>query len=81
MRMSWIKSKKDTESFRIFKGLGYPIVELEELEETDSKLKELIDNDYRTIIMSNEVAAFSEDILKKYKRAENINIIIAPSKK
>ena len=81
MKISWIKSKEDIESFRFFKGLGYPVFELEKLEDTDLKLKELIDNNYKTIIISNEIAGFSEDIIKKYKKAENINIIIAPSKK
>lgn len=33
-----------------------------------------------TIILTNEVASFSEDIIKKYNKNENINIIITPNK-
>ena len=35
---------------------------------------------YKTIILSNEIASFSEDIIKKYNSIENISIIIAPKK-
>lgn len=33
-----------------------------------------------TIIVTNEVAGFSEDIIKKYNKNKSINIIIAPNK-
>lgn len=33
-----------------------------------------------TIIVTNEVASFSEDIIKKYNKDESISIIIAPNK-
>ena len=45
---------------------------------TDEKIRELVDKNYTTIVVSNEVASFSEDIIKKYNRIENVNIIIAP---
>ena len=57
------------------------VFDLDNLEETDKLLKELINKKYNTIVLSNEVASFSEDIIKKYKNKENINIIIAPLKK
>ena len=47
-------------------------------EKTDEKIRELVDKNYTTIVVSNEVASFSEDIIKKYNRIENVNIIIAP---
>ena len=56
------------------------VFEIDNLEETDIKLKELINKNYNTIIVSNEVASFSSDIIKKYKNKKNINIIIAPFK-
>ena len=56
------------------------VYNIENLEETDKKIKELIDQNYSTIVLSNEVASFSQDIIKKYKYTENINIIIAPTK-
>ena len=57
------------------------VYDIDNLENTDEKIKELIQQNYNTIIISNEVANFSQDIIKKYKKTENINIIIAPSKK
>lgn len=81
MRISCIKSEEDDKSFRIFKNLGMDVFELKDLDDTDKKIQELIGNDCNTIILSNEVAGFSEDIIKKYSKYDNINIIIAPSKR
>lgn len=80
MRMTLLKSSNDKKSFRIFETLGLEVQKVEDLEKTDDKLKELIKDDYRTIIMTNEVAGFSESIIKKYKQNEDIKIIIAPPK-
>ena len=44
------------------------------------KIQKLVDKDYRTIVISNELAGFSEDIIKKYNKSKNVNIIIASSK-
>ena len=81
MQISWLKSKNDKESFKIFKGLGFPVYELEELENTDKKLTELIESDYKTIVVSNEVAGFSENIIKRYDKNPDVSIIIASSKR
>lgn len=81
MRISWLKAKNDSRSFKLQKNLGFDVYEIEDLENTDSMLNELVNNKYNTIILSNEVASFSSDIIKKYAKDENINIIIAPSKK
>ena len=80
MGISWLKSKNDDKSFRIFKNLGMAVYEIEDLDKTDEKIKELVEQKYNTIVLSNEVASFSEDIIKKYSKTEDINIIIAPSK-
>lgn len=68
MKVSWIKYEKDKDSFRIPESLGFDVFKLKDLDETDNKLEELINDNYRTIIVSNEVAAFSEDLIKKYSR-------------
>ena len=81
MQISWVKSKEDKNSFHILKNMGMDVFELEDLEKTDETLNKLVNNNYSTIIMSEEVAANSSDIIKKYKYNENINIIIAPRKK
>lgn len=80
MKVSWLKYKQDNSSFKFFKNIGMEVYDIEDLEQTDKKLAELIHNDYRTIIISNEVAGFSEDIIKKYAKDNNVNIIIAPNK-
>lgn len=81
MKISWMKYEKDKESFKLQENLGLDVYKLENLENTDKELERLINKKYKTIIVSNEVASFSEDIIKKYKYDTNINIIISPSKK
>lgn len=80
MSISWLKSSNDNRSFKIFKNLGFDVFEVNDLDKTDEKIKELVDKKYTTIVLSNEVASFSGDIINKYNKKENINIIIAPRK-
>lgn len=80
MSISWLKSSNDNKSFRIFKNLGFDVFEINDLDKTDEKIKELVDQKYTTIVLSNEVASFSGDIINKYNKKENINIVIAPKK-
>ena len=58
----------------------FDVYEIRDLDETDEKIKELVDQKYTTIVLSNEVASFSGDIINKYNKKENINIFIAPKK-
>ncbi len=81
MSIGWIKSVKDTKSFRIAQNLGMDVYKLEDLDKTDEALEEMVKNKYNPIIISNEVASFSQDIIKKYNKMDEINIIIAPNKK
>jgi len=78
MRISCIKYSKDNNSFSFFKAIGANVIELEDLEKTDEELKKLVENKYKTIFISNEVASFSEDIIKKYNKDNDIRIIITP---
>jgi len=79
MKVSWIRGKDDNESFKILKNLGFDVYNMEEPENTDKKIEELINNDYKIIILSNEIAAFSSDIITKYQNQDEISIVIAPS--
>ena len=81
MKISWLKYSKDSNSFKVFKGLGMDVFDIEDLDLTDKKIEELIENNYKTIVISNEVASFSQDIINKYNKTNDINIIIAPPKK
>ena len=80
MKISWIKYEKDDLSFKIPEKLGFDVFKLVEPAQADSKIKELINKRYDTIILTNEIAGFSEDIVKKYSKDRNINIIIARDK-
>ena len=80
MNFVMLKGSNDKKSFKLFKTLGAQVEEIEDLEKTDEKIKELVYKNYRTIIMTNEVAGFSESIIKKYNKTDDIKIIIAPPK-
>ncbi len=80
MKISWLKTKKDDKSFKVFQNLGFNVYDLEEPDDTDKKIKELIENDCKTIVLSNEIAAFSKDIITKYNKQDDISIIIASGK-
>ena len=80
MKVSWLKYGKDDQSFKIPERLGFDVIKLEDPEQTDTTIKELIQKDCKMVVLSNELAGFSEDIIKKYNRDKNISIIIASSK-
>lgn len=77
MKVSWIKYEKDKRSFRLPQALGFDVFTLSDLEKTDETMKNLIKQNYDTIILSNEVAGFSEDIIKKYQKDKDIKIVIS----
>lgn len=80
MKFVLLKGSNDKSSFKIFEFLGAEVEQIEDLEKTDDKIRELVNKNYRTIVITNEVASFSESIVKKYDRTKDIKIIIAPSK-
>ena len=80
MKISCIKTKNDDKSFKVFKNFGIEVYELEDPEKTDKQIKELVDNKYETIILTDEIASFSEDIIKKYRNNNEVNIIITKRK-
>lgn len=63
------------------KLLGMNVEEIEEPEQIDEKIEELKKQKYTTIIIPNELASFSENIINKYKYDNSLNIIIIPSNK
>ena len=77
MKASFIKFEED---YQLPKLLGMNIEEIKEPEEIDNKIKELKKQKYTTIIIPNELASFSQDIISKYKYDPTLNIIIIPSK-
>ena len=80
MKISWLKYEKDKDSFKMPEALGLDVYKLHDLEDSDKMLEKLINEDYKTIIISNDVASFSENIIKKYDKNPNINIVISIDK-
>ena len=80
MKFSCIKGKNDKNSFKILQNLGADIYEVNDYDETDNTIKQLIDANYKTIWITNELAGFSEDIIKKYTKNNDVKIFIAPIK-
>lgn len=79
MKISWIKYKNDNKSFRFLKNIGMDVVDIEDREDIDTTINSLVSNDYKTIILSSDVAAFSNDIITKYQKSDDINIVIMPN--
>jgi len=81
MKISWVRSESDKNSFKIFKNLGLDVFEVDKPDDTDRKIAELVKDDYSTIVLSNELAFFSEDIIKKYSNHPDVSVIITPPKR
>lgn len=78
MKVSWIRAKGDNKNFEILKNLGFNVYSMDEPENTDKKIEELVNNDCKIIILSNEIASFSSDIITKYSNQEDVSIVISP---
>ena len=79
MKVSFIKYEKE-ENFRIPKLFGMNVEEIKEPEQIDEKIEQLKKQNFTTIIIPNELASFSGNIIRKYKYDNSLNIIIIPSK-
>ena len=80
MKISWIKDEKDNKNFAIAERLGMDVHRITNPEEVDRTMEDLVQKNCNTIVLSNEIAGFSEDIIKKYQNNKEINIIISPRK-
>ena len=80
MKISYIRIKGDNKNYRLARGMGFDVFELEDPEMIDKELKNLKNKNYDTIIITNELASFSQDIISKYKYDPTLNIVIVPSK-
>lgn len=79
MKISFIKYEKE-ENYFVPKLLGMDVAEIKEPEQIDEKIEELRNQNYTTIVISNELASFSENIINKYQYDNSLNIIITPTK-
>ena len=80
MKISWIKDVKDNKNFAIAERLGMDVHRITNPEEVDRTMEDLVRKNCNIIVLSNEIAGFSEDIIKKYQNNKEINIIISPRK-
>jgi len=81
MKISYIKNKTDNNNFEFIKSFGGKVYEIEDPENIDLLMNKLYREEHcKTIVISNELASFSEDIIKKYNTNTEVKIIIAPSK-
>lgn len=78
MNIAWMKYEKDKQSFHMAQNFGMPVILLKDPEEVDEKIEELVKQDYNTFVLSNEIASFSGDMIKKYAKSEKVKIIISP---
>lgn len=80
MKIAFIKYEKGN-NYKIPKLFGLEVEEIKEPEQIDKKIEELKEKHYTTIVIPNELASFSENVINKYKYNNAINIIITPLKK
>lgn len=80
MKISWIKQENDNKNFNIVERLGMNVCKLQNPEDIDRTMEKLINQNYNTLVLSNELASFSQDIIKKYSNSEDIKIIISSRK-
>lgn len=78
MKISFIKYDKEN-IFFLPKLVGINVEEIKEPDKIDEKMIELKNENYTTIVISSELASFSENIISKYKYDESFNIIILPT--
>lgn len=76
MKISWLKTKNDFKNFMYVEKLGFNVIKIDNQEKVDKKINELIEQKNNTIVISKELAGFSEDIIKKYSKNKEIKIII-----
>ncbi len=76
MKIVWVKNQNDEKNFRLQENMGWEVRKIQDLEEVDQKLEELIQEKYDTIVISNELSYFSENIIRKYQKKDDVNIII-----
>lgn len=79
MKVTFIKYEKE-KNYQIPRLLGMNIEEIKRPELIDEKIEELKQQHCTTIVITNELASFSQNIINKYRYDSSLNIIITPTK-
>ncbi len=73
----YIKGKNEKEKLFLNERFGVKVIEIEDNEKIDTELENILKNGKSTIFISNEMASFSDNIIKKYEKDKNVKIIIS----
>ena len=55
VKVAWVKQQTDKKNFRLQENMGWEVLKIQDVEETDQKLEELIQKQYDTIPMSYRI--------------------------
>lgn len=80
MKISFVKYKNDLANYKMAKGLGFDVFEIDNPEDIDKTIDKLEEQKYTTIFIPNDLASFSEKMFSKYQYSDKFNIILTPSK-
>lgn len=81
MKISFIKYSQENRNYNLAQILGMKVVEINQPEQIDNTIENLKDSGYKTVVISNELASFSENIINKYTQDSKFKIIITPPSK
>ena len=81
MKISYIKFNEDNRDLKLAKGIGIDVFEIKDPEQIDKQIEKLRNEKYDTIVISNELASFSNNLESKYKNDDKMKIIITPNKR
>ncbi len=69
----------DRESVLGFRGIGFDVADVTEMEQASAALRKFIEQFYAVIFITEQVAAWVDDIVEKHKDAPTPAIIILPN--
>ncbi len=76
MQISWMKQNQEEEIFKIPERLGLHVEKIKNADVLDDRIRKLRQENCNIFILSKGLAEEGEMILRKYKKNENVNIII-----
>lgn len=81
MKISLIIDKNENKKHIMAQIFGLDVYELDNPEKIDTKIEQLKNQKYNVIFISDELAGFSQDVIRKYNYDNNLRIVIMPNRK
>ncbi len=81
MKISLITDKNENKKHIMAQIFGLDVYELDNPEKIDTKIEQLKNQKYNVIFISDELAGFSQDVIRKYNYDNNLRIVIMPNRK